>query len=172
MPSQARAGRWIAPLIIGGVLLLATIGVAGWWFFLRATPTRADVLLHTVKREPLTVTVTEKGTLESAGNRDITCKVRAGTKGFASTINEVIDDGTRVKPGQLLMILDDSDLADQRDLKLIDYQTNLNNKIKAEKDYEILLKQNEKDIAAAAKDLTNAVNALRDYLGFTYDSSR
>ena len=63
----------------------------------------------------LNVSVTEKGTLESADNRDMICKVRAGTKGFATTINWVIDDGTRVKPGQLLMILDDSALKDQED---------------------------------------------------------
>ena len=68
------------------------------------------------------VSVTEKGTLESADNRDIVCKVRAGTKGYASTINWVIDDGTRVKPGQLLMILDDSALKDQEDNQSIEVQ--------------------------------------------------
>jgi multidrug efflux pump subunit AcrA (membrane-fusion protein) len=172
LPSQGRRRRWIAPVVIGGVLLFAALGVAGWWFFLRATPARADVLLHTVKREPLVVTVTEKGTLESAGNRDLICKVRAGNKGFATSINWVIDDGTRVQPGQQLMILDDSDLLDKRDTKLNDYTQALNNKIKSEKDYEIQLKQNQKDIAAAQKDLTNALNALRDYLGFTYDPTR
>ena len=46
--------------------------------------------------------------------------MRAGTKGYASTINWVIDDGTRVKPGQELMRLDDSALKDQEDAKQIE----------------------------------------------------
>src|SRR5262245_43633684 len=39
---------------------------------------RPDILTHKVKRERLDVKVTEKGTLESADNRDVICKVRAG----------------------------------------------------------------------------------------------
>lgn len=147
-------------------------GFAGWYFLLRTPAARADVLLHTVKREPLVVSVTEKGTLESADNRDIVCKVRAGSKGFASTINWVIDDGSRVKPGQLLMILDDSALKDQEEDQQIKVQTALANKVKAEKDYEIAVKQNQKDIATAESVLTNAVNALNNYTGVSYDPGR
>src|SRR5262249_34862784 len=99
LPTRTARSRWFLFLAIGAALLsLAGMGSA-WWFLTRPPPARADILLHTVKREPLVVTVAEKGTLESADNRDIVCKVRAGTKGFASTINWVIDDGTRVKKG-------------------------------------------------------------------------
>jgi len=118
------------------------------------------------------VIVTEKGTLESADNRDIVCKVRAGSKGFASTINWVIDDGTRVKPGQLLMILDDSALKDQEDDQQIKVQTSLSNKVKAEKDYEIAVKQNQLSIATAESALITAENALNNYTGVTYDATR
>ena len=85
----------------------------------------------------LIVSVTEKGTLESADNRDMICKVRAGNKGFATTINWVIDDGTRVKPGQLLMVLDDSALDDQEETQSITVKKALRGKVQAEKDYEI-----------------------------------
>lgn len=159
------------PLALGGALLLAGTAVGGW-YFLRPAPVRNDVLLHTVKREPLVVTVAEKGTLESADNRDIVCKVRAGSKGFASTINWVIDDGSRVKPGQLLMILDDSALKDQEENQQITVQTALAAKVKAEKDYEIAVKENQKNIATAESDLTKAVNALKDYTGLDYDPAR
>ncbi len=159
-------------LIVGSVLFLAVAALGGWYFFLRSAPVRADVLLHTVKREPLVVTVAEKGTLESAGNRDIVCKVRAGSKGFASTINWVIDDGSRVKPGQLLMLLDSSALMDQRDAQRIAYETARANKVRAEKDYEIAVKQNQKDIASAESALTVANSLLKDYTGLTYDPTR
>lgn len=159
------------PLAIAGVLVLAAAAVGGWFAFFRPAPARADVLLHTVKKEPLVVSVTEKGTLESADNRDIICKVRAGTKGFASTINWVIDDGSRVKPGQLLMILDDSALKDQEEKQQIEVQNALANKIKAEKDYEIVVKQNEIDVATKRTALALAEIDLEKFTGLNYDPS-
>jgi HlyD family secretion protein len=97
--------------------------------------------------------VTAKGTLESADNRDIVCRVRAGNKGFATSINWVIDDGTRVKPGQLLMILDDSALKDQEDSKSIEVKEKHAAKVKAEKDYEIAMKENQSAVMLAEIEL-------------------
>lgn len=171
LPSVASGGK-LLPFVIAGVLLTAGAGAGAWYYFLRTPPARADVLLHTVKREPLVVTVAEKGTLESADNRDIVCKVRAGSKGFASTINWVIDDGARVKPGQLLMILDDSDLKDKEDDQTIKVQTALANKVKAEKDYDIAITQNKLSIATAEAALITADNALNNYTGLTYEPNR
>src|SRR5205085_11803596 len=132
----------------------------GYFLCFRAATARAASTRPAVGREPRTVTVTEKGTLESAGNKDIVCKVRAGAKGYASTINWVIDDGSRVKPGQLLMILDDSALKDQEEDQQIKVQTAQATKVKAEKDYEIAVKLNQKTIATPESALTIAVNAL------------
>jgi hypothetical protein len=115
---------------------------------------RADVILHTVKREPLDVTVTEKGQLESADNKDLVCKVRAGTRGTATTITWVIDDGSRIRPGQLLMILDDSFLKEQEDTQSIVVKEKQAAKVKADKDYEIQLKMNETLVKSAQADLT------------------
>jgi HlyD family secretion protein len=117
------------------------------------TSDRPDAILHTVKRESLTVTVTAKGQVESADNKDIVCKVRAGNKGYATSINWVIDDGTRVKPGQLLMILDDSALKDQEDQQSITVKTKMADKVKAEKDYEITLRENENTLSLAEIEL-------------------
>ena len=172
LPARGKAGSRLLPFVLVGLLLVAGAAVAGWYFYLRPAPVRADVLLHPVKREMLTVTVAEKGTLESADNRDIVCKVRAGSKGFASSINWVIDDGSRVKPGQLLMILDDSALKDQEDNQQIVVQTALANKVRAEKDYEIAVTQNKQNIATAESALTTAVNALHNFTGLTYDPAR
>jgi multidrug efflux pump subunit AcrA (membrane-fusion protein) len=171
LPS-AVAGSKLLPLAIAGVLATAAAGAGAWYYLLRTPPARADVLTHTVKREPLVVTVAEKGTLESADNRDIVCKVRAGSKGFASTINWVIDDGARVKPGQLLMILDDSDLKDKEDDQSIKVQTALANKVKAEKDFDIAVTQNKLNIATAENALITAENALNNYTGLNYEPSR
>ncbi|QJW93631.1 hypothetical protein FTUN_1139 [Frigoriglobus tundricola] len=170
--SHGRSRGRLVPFAVGGLLLLLAAVVGSWWFLLRTAPARADVLLHPVKFERMVVTVAEKGTLESADNRDIVCKVRAGTKGFASTINWVIDDGTRVKPGQELMRLDDSALKDQEDAKQIDLVNALANKLSAKKDVEIAATQNKLNIAKAEQDLTNAVNDLNNYTGLTFDLNR
>ena len=80
-----------------------------YYFTGRSKADRPDLLLHTVKLENLDLTVVERGTLESADNRDIICHLKAGSKGnYASTIKWVIDDGTVVKKGQLIMVLDSS----------------------------------------------------------------
>ena len=78
------------------------------------TSKRADLITHTAKREYLQVTVVERGTLESSENKDVVCKVKAGSRGtYAATIRWVIEDGTMVKKGQLLIELDDSALQEQ-----------------------------------------------------------
>ncbi|HEV3385160.1 MAG TPA: hypothetical protein VG097_10100 [Gemmata sp.] len=169
LPNQSNKKRsnrkyWVAGLII---LLLAV----GTTTILIARPSgpRTDVILYKVKKEPLNVSVTEKGTLESSNNTDLTCKVRAGTKGFATTINWVIDDGTRVNPGDQLMILDDSALKDQQESQEIVVAKAQADDIKTEKDYEIQLKANEINIEKAKTDLLNAEIALERLLGIAID---
>src|SRR5262249_31160348 len=115
IPSSAAGKRSYRPYWIAGFVILGCIRADVGPHYLPckrvvtglilppSSVARVDVLTHKVKKEPLVVTVTEKGTLESMENHDITCRVRAGNKGFATTINEVIDDGTRVKRGDKLM---------------------------------------------------------------------
>lgn len=176
-----RAGRkW---LLVGVLTVSAFIaGDVGAYFFLGKslatglilgprTQQRADVITHVVKKETLNVTVTEKGTLESADSREIVCKVRAGSKGFATTIKEVIDDGTRVKPGQLLMVLDDSALRDQEEQQSILFLTATANKVAAEKNYEIQVKENESAIALARTVYTLSEIELDKLTGIAPDPS-
>ena len=172
LPSETRRKNpwpWIAAAVV-----LATGGGAGAYFafFSTANAERPDVLLHKVKKEDLHVTVTEKGTLESADNRDVVCKVRAGSKGYSTTINWVIDDGTQVKKNQLLMILDDSDFQDRYRDQKIKVDTALANKLDAEEQYAIVLKQNEIDIATSETKVAVAEIALEQYLGYKADDAQ
>lgn len=172
MPARTRRGRGWLTYLIGFVGLGVLIGGPVLYFANRPAAARPDVLTHKVKRETLNITVVEKGTLESAENADITCKVRAGSKGFASTINWVIEDGAKVKAGQLLMILDDSALQDQyRDQKIVVDSAEAA-KVKAEKDYEIAIKRNEQLVAVARNTLSLAEIDLEKFTGLDYDNSR
>jgi multidrug efflux pump subunit AcrA (membrane-fusion protein) len=132
--SGRRRPGWVLPVIaLGGFLVLGS-GIAA----LDSTQQqegRHDVILHPVKYEDLQLTVVEKGTLESAENKDVVCRVKAGAKGqggYATSINWVIDDGSMVNEGQLLMILDDSALQDQLRAQKIVVDTALAAKLKAE----------------------------------------
>lgn len=96
----------VAAVATATVFLLPSLG-----FFQQSRP---DLLTYTVGYELLPVTVVERGTLESADNREVVCKVKAGARGtFASSIKWVIDDGTLVSKGQRIMDLDDSALREQ-----------------------------------------------------------
>ena len=58
-------------------------------------------LTHTITRGDLIVTITEQGTLESADNTEIKCRVRG-----QNTIISVVESGSVVKPGDELVRLD------------------------------------------------------------------
>jgi len=66
-------------------------------------------LTHTVKRADLIVTVTEQGTLESKENTEIKCKVRTPSV----PITWVIESGSQVKPGDVLVRLATLDYEDR-----------------------------------------------------------
>jgi multidrug efflux pump subunit AcrA (membrane-fusion protein) len=73
-----------------------------------------EQLFHKVGRGDVLVTVVERGEVEPAQQTDIICRVRSRSKSpgttVASTIKWVVDDGTWVKKGDLILQLDDAGL--------------------------------------------------------------
>ncbi len=111
----SRVGRIV--LVVALVVVVLAGGVAGAaWFMNAFRQPRADLVTHTVKRERLLLSIVERGSLESANNNDIYCRVKARSTSstVSTTIRWVIDNGTPVKQGQLLVELDDSGLIEQR----------------------------------------------------------
>ncbi|MGL6095679.1 MAG: hypothetical protein ACRC7O_07785, partial [Fimbriiglobus sp.] len=159
--------------VVGGIAAFAFGGgraaLAPYVPFLAAAP-RADLITHVVKRESLPVTVVERGTLESANNQELTCLVKAGSKGtFASTIRWVIDDGSLVNKGQLLMELDDSSLQDNHQAQSILVEKAQAEWVRTDEEYVITLKQNESDVAAAVAALKVAQLDVEKYVGLRAD---
>ncbi len=131
---------------------------------------RPDLLTHKVRYELLPVTIVERGTLESSDNREVICRVKAGSRGtFASTIKWVIDDGTMVVKGQLLMELDDSALQDQYRAQSIVVEKAKAEWERADSDYVIVQKQGESDIATAVAALSVAELDVEKFIGFRSD---
>lgn len=111
--------------------------------------TAKEYLTHQVSRSHLAVTVTEDGTLESSSNIEIKCKVKGG-----STVIWVIETGTTVEAGDVLVELDTSQIEDNVTQKKISYENALANKIISES-----------DVAVAKTSIT-------EYLEGTYQEER
>lgn len=147
------------------LLIAAGIAIAGWFMTgLRAEPYNGPT--HTVKRDKLLVTIVERGALESAENSEIVCRVKAkSASGVASTIKWVIDDGSEVKKGQLLIELDDSSQHDQYKTQKIEVDKAKSEWVKAEQDFEITRSQSFSDIETAKITRTLREIELKKYLG-------
>ncbi len=99
-PTSSRNRGWIFAASVGTVILIASV-VAVMFRGARSSSELGPRLTHTIKRGDLAVTVLENGILESAENVEVKCKVRG-----QSTVIWVIEGGTIVKPGDVLVRLD------------------------------------------------------------------
>jgi len=99
--------RWWKRSLLAIGIVAAVAPAAALIPGIRPSPKSGSLLTHTITRGDLVVSVTEQGTLESANNTEIKCKVRG-----QSTIIWVIEAGTAVKPGDELIRLDTLALED------------------------------------------------------------
>lgn len=110
--------------MIGRVLLvlLAVTGGAGYWYFgtgAKADPT-ADVVFHTVATGPYIHDVVERGEIESGQNVEIRSEVRGYRSYNSFEIIWVVDEGTIVQEGDLLVRLDSSAMEEEEKLQQMD----------------------------------------------------
>jgi multidrug efflux pump subunit AcrA (membrane-fusion protein) len=75
-------------------------------------PLPADVVLHKVGHRDVQLTIVERGTLEAKDNHVVRCEVKTGNRDLP-TIRWVVDDGSRVKQGDLLVEIDGASLQEQ-----------------------------------------------------------
>lgn len=168
MAAPRRNRRW---LTIAGLLILAGAGAYAVTRLQTPVADRNDLLFHTVRAEPLKLTVVERGALESADNRDVVCKVRVGSRSNL-TIKWVVEDGTYVKQGQLLVELDDSAFQDALKDQKIRLDQAKAAMVQAEESYNIVLSQNQSDILTAQVAVELARLDLEKYTDGEYLQSR
>ena len=127
------------------VIALIVVGVR------RAMPetSTATQLTHTIQRGDLKVTAIETGTLESSNNVEVRSKVW-GWK----TVNWVIESGTDVKKGDLLVELDDSEM----EKKVDEAKINLHN--------------TKADVITAESNVSVAEKSIDEYLQGTFVEER
>lgn len=111
-----------------------------------------------VRRGPLKISVIQRGNLEAKNSVKIVNELEGST-----TILELVAEGTTVKEGDLLVVLDDSDLRDRRDGQEISVQNTRASYTKAVQQFEIQKSQNDSDIAAAQQRVDFAETDLVKY---------
>jgi len=112
-----RAKRTWTPVVLG-VLVLGIVVAASYWGWQHYNAPEGppkNLETQALTRGDIVLTFVEKGELEAARNTEIICQVRASGRGnaAASSIKWVIDDGSKVKKGDLLMLLEDASLREQ-----------------------------------------------------------
>jgi HlyD family secretion protein len=92
---------WLSLVGLVALVLLVSANGSDAWMPNMFSGTPPNHLTHTIERKSLEVTITEQGTVQSSENTEIKCRVR----GF-STVTYIIDAGTDVKEGDVLVQLD------------------------------------------------------------------
>lgn len=114
---------------------------------------------YTVERGELTINVTETGTIKSRDQHIVKSQVEGRT-----SIIYVIDEGTVVEEGELLIELDSSNLQD----RLVDQQIQVENTeadyVSATENLEVVRIQNQANIAKAEQDNQFAIEDKTKYL--------
>jgi len=154
-------------------LILGGVGFGGWYVLARSAAGRPDLLWHKIKREKLQVTIVDRGSLESAENNEIVCKVKAKTPNSPATnIRWVIDNGSTVRKGDKVVELDDSALQDQRITQQIAMETAKGAWETAEQKLRIDNSTSEAAVKAKEVALKVAKITLEEYLKGLYEQSR
>jgi HlyD family secretion protein len=129
---QRRKSVYWLGSIGAGVLLLLVVGI--WLVWGRGSQVQGGLEVGVVGYKDLQLKIVERGALEARENHDIKCEVKTGSRG-APKIKTVVENGTYVKKGDLLVEIDDSYLQEQALAKKIDRLNAESDKVAAEETY-------------------------------------
>jgi HlyD family secretion protein len=177
-PRRARgalfAGKRMWVILILGAMGLTALVVLGS-LKTKGPTASASLSTFTARRDNLTITVTESGSINARNTIDITCQVEAGRMGGGVggggvTILSIVPEGTYITPkdvndGKVLVELDSSVLEEQIEQYKIDVETARASYTEANESYLIQVKQNESDITAAELNVKFAKMDFQKYLG-------
>jgi len=162
-PPSAR--RWVIPAVAVAVLLVVAVGAV------IATMSRKEAdlsgLTFTVAEGPLTISVSESGTIKSRQQEIIKSELEG-----QNTILFLIPEGTMVKKGDLLVELDASRLVDSKIERQIQVQNAEAAFIRAREQLEVAKSQATSDIAQAEIDFRFAKEDLQKYLNGDYPNEK
>jgi len=156
-PGKSRSARSLIP-----VLLVAA--AAAFLLVWQARPDRRDdasraEATYRVQSGPLTISVTESGTIKAREQLIIKNRVEGRT-----TIISLVPEGTRVQKGDLLVQLDASALEDQRDDQQIRVMNGEAAFVRARENLEVVKNKAASDVDKAELELRFAGEDLKKYV--------
>ncbi len=151
------------PAIGGGAAVVLVVGVWLLGGMFGGDGPAQDGPIYPVRSGPLTIHITESGTVQAREQVVIKSEVEGQT-----TIIWLVDEGQHVKQGDLLVELDASKLEDN----MVDQQIRVQNAdasfIRARENLEITRSKGESDVARAELDYEFAIEDLKKYVEGEY----
>jgi len=149
----------VAAIALTAVVLLGSIRKGG------SAGSSTNMSTFLVRRDDLTISVSESGSIKARTSIDINCDVEG-----QSTIISIVPEGIfiteeDVKNGKVLVELDSSNLEEQIATREIDFASSEAALTEATEAFDIQVKQNESDIAAAQLAVKFALLDFKKYLG-------
>ena len=165
-------GRRLLIIVIFAVVVLAVVALLGSMRTPGSATSDKSLSTFTVRRDNLTVKVTESGSIKARKSIDIKCEVEASMAGREGgvTIISIVPEGSYitqedVNAGKVLVELDSSNLTEQIALRKIDFAGAEASYADANESYSIQLKQNESDIRKDELAVKFASMDFQKYLG-------
>ena len=149
-------------IICSIIIILLVIFVSGQ-MFKGGQSINVDSPTYTVKKGPLRISFVESGTIKARDQIIIKNEVEGRT-----SIISLIDEGTRVEKGDLLVELDASSLEDQKIDQEIDVQRAEASYIGATENLAVVQNQAKSDVDLAKLDLEFAIQDLDKYIKGEY----
>ncbi|MGQ0615362.1 MAG: efflux RND transporter periplasmic adaptor subunit [Planctomycetaceae bacterium] len=156
-PARSRRGLWIPAAAAGAVALVAFALSGG------GPEELEDGTVFVVRKGPLTISVTESGTIK---NREQVV-VKNEVEGRAAILT-LVQEGTEVKAGDLLVQLDSSRLVDEKSSQIITVTNSEAAHVRARENLAVVTSQAESDVAKAELDLKFAALDLKKYVEGEY----
>jgi RND family efflux transporter MFP subunit len=158
--NRQRGLTWIvvvSAVAVGGLLAAAWLVWGGGG---SSSAAAGDQPLFQARRGPLAITVPVSGTIRSEQARVLESQVEGNV-----AIVSLVDEGTRVEKGDLLVQLDTSELEDEKRQAELELQNAQAAYVNAKQTLEITKRQGDADITAARVGLEQARRNLQKYLG-------
>ncbi|MGD8453574.1 MAG: efflux RND transporter periplasmic adaptor subunit [Phycisphaerae bacterium] len=150
-------GRW--PLAVAVVLVVGALGTYAWTRTVGASTGTGTQPTYRVQKGPLTISVTESGTIKSLEQVALKSEVEG-----QATLIYLIPEGTRVEEGTLLAELDGSSLQDSLTQQQISVDSADASFVTARENLAVTKNQAESDISKAELDHQFAEEDLTQYL--------
>jgi len=151
-PAVSVAGIAVLVFVLWGVMSLFS-----------GEDAQSSIPTYTAKQGPLKISITETGTIQPAEKVIVKNEVEGST-----TIVSIVEEGTKVKKGDLMMELDSSTLSDKKVDQEISVQNADASRIDANENYEVSKNQAQSDIESAKLAYEFAQLDLKKYIEGEY----